>query len=51
VTDANDNKAQFTRDGFDRLSKWNFPSPTTVRRKRRTAGRFGGISRAVRSDP
>jgi RHS repeat-associated protein len=29
VTDANGNKAQFTWDGFDRLSKWNFPSPTT----------------------
>lgn len=28
VTDANGNKAQFTWDGFDRLSKWNFPSPT-----------------------
>ena len=51
VTDATGNTAQFTWDGFDRLSKWNFPSPTTVRRKRRTAGRFGGISRAARSDP
>jgi len=30
VTDANGNKAQFTWDGFDRLSKWNFPSPTTA---------------------
>jgi RHS repeat-associated protein len=29
VTDANANKAQFTWDGFDRLAKWNFPSPTT----------------------
>jgi YD repeat-containing protein len=29
VTDANGNKAQYTWDGFDRLSKWNFPSPTT----------------------
>jgi YD repeat-containing protein len=29
VTDANGNKAQFSWDGFDRLSKWNFPSPTT----------------------
>ena len=29
VTDANGNKAQFTWDGFDRLSKWNFPSPTS----------------------
>ena len=51
VTDANGNKAQFTWDGFDRLRKWNFPSPTRVRRKRRTAGRFGGISRAARSEP
>ena len=30
VTDANGNKAQFTWDGFDRLIKWNFPSPTTA---------------------
>jgi RHS repeat-associated protein len=29
VTDANGNKAQYTWDGFDRLSKWNFPSSTT----------------------
>ena len=29
VTDANGNKAQFTYDGHDRLSKWSFPSPTT----------------------
>lgn len=29
VTDANGNKAEFTWDGFDRLSKWNFPSPST----------------------
>jgi RHS repeat-associated protein len=29
VTDANGNKAQFTWNGFDRLAKWNFPSPTT----------------------
>jgi YD repeat-containing protein len=29
VTDANGNKAQYTWDGFDRLSKWSFPSPTT----------------------
>jgi YD repeat-containing protein len=29
ITDANGNKAQYTWDGFDRLSKWNFPSPTT----------------------
>jgi len=29
ITDAKGNKAQFTWDGFDRLSKWNFPSPTT----------------------
>jgi RHS repeat-associated protein len=28
VTDANANKAQYTWDGHDRLSKWNFPSPT-----------------------
>jgi YD repeat-containing protein len=29
VTDANGNKAQFVYDGFDRLSQWQFPSPTT----------------------
>jgi RHS repeat-associated protein len=29
VTDANGNKASLTWDGFDRQSKWNFPSKTT----------------------
>ena len=29
VTDANVNKAQYTWDGFDRLSKWNFPDKVT----------------------
>jgi YD repeat-containing protein len=28
VTDANGNKAQYTYDGFDRLTKWAFPSKT-----------------------
>jgi len=30
VTDANGNKAQFTWDGLDRQTKWNFPHKTTV---------------------
>lgn len=30
VTDANGNKSYFTYDGFDRLSYWYFPSPTSV---------------------
>lgn len=30
VTDANGNIATLTYDGFDRLAKWSFPSPTTV---------------------
>ena len=30
VTDANVNKAQYTWDGFDRLSKWNFPDKATL---------------------
>lgn len=29
ITDANGNKASFTWDGFDRQSRWNFPSKTT----------------------
>ena len=30
VTDANGNKAQYTYDGFDRLTKWAFPDKVTV---------------------
>ena len=29
ITDADVNKAQYTWDGFDRLSKWNFPDKIT----------------------
>ncbi len=29
VTDARGNKSYFTYDGFDRLSDWYFPSPTS----------------------
>ena len=30
VTDANGNRAEFTYDGFDRLSRWDFPSKTAT---------------------
>jgi RHS repeat-associated protein len=30
VTDANNNKSYFTYDGFDRLTYWYFPSPTSA---------------------
>ncbi|AMG72867.1 YD repeat protein [Sphingopyxis granuli] len=29
VTDAKGNRSGYTYDGFDRLSRWNFPSPAT----------------------
>jgi YD repeat-containing protein len=29
VTDANGNRAELRYDGFDRLSRWVFPSTTT----------------------
>jgi len=29
VTDANGNRASMTYDGYDRQTRWNFPSPTT----------------------
>ena len=30
LTDANDNRAEMTWDGFDRQRRWIFPSPTTT---------------------